>query len=225
MSEGEPPHVGRLRAIIVSSIILLPVVIWIVFISWGETRCTPLPLYKYTNERGDSVVRVISHYEGLVDQRGKPFTTVSLKGKVHIATFIYTTCPATCPMLTQKMVELWDKQKQMTDVSLVAYSVDPAVDTPKKLSDFARQQKATDPAWTFVTGDSASLASLIRKDYLQPYQLAPGGVEKITHSNMAVLVDNDMRIRGFYNVLDAADLKKLEEELNVLRCEYREKEK
>jgi len=76
-------------------------------------------------------------------------------------------------------------------------------------------------SWTFVTGDSSALKQLIRHSYLQPYQDAPGQREKITHSSMLVLVDKDQRIRGFYNTLRPEEMKKLQQELNVLRCEYK----
>jgi protein SCO1/2 len=38
----------------------------------------------------------------LLDQDKRPFHSGSLRGKVVLVTFIYTTCPDVCPLLTAK---------------------------------------------------------------------------------------------------------------------------
>ncbi len=48
-----------------------------------------------------------------------------------IADFIYTTCPAECPMMTSKMKKVADQVN--ADVELVSISVDPEHDTPAAL--------------------------------------------------------------------------------------------
>src|SRR5262245_50524332 len=42
----------------------------------------------------------------LIDQDGRPFGTEQLRGKVWVASFIFTSCPTVCPKLTARMAQL-----------------------------------------------------------------------------------------------------------------------
>ena len=47
------------------------------------------------------------------------------------------------------------------DVQLISVSVDPTVDTPQRLQEYAKRFKA-ESGWTFVTGDKAEIDSLLQ---------------------------------------------------------------
>ncbi len=47
------------------------------------------------------------------------------------------------------------------DVQLISVSVDPTVDTPERLQEYAKKFKA-EPGWTFVTGDKAEIDSILQ---------------------------------------------------------------
>ena len=72
------------------------------------------------------------------------------------------------------------------------------------------------------TGDKDSIYSLARDGFLVP---AAGGktAADFFHSQNLILIDKEKRIRGFYDGLDEADVKKLCDEIDVLEQEYREK--
>jgi cytochrome oxidase Cu insertion factor (SCO1/SenC/PrrC family) len=99
------------------------------------------------------------------DQDGKrlKFYTDLVKGRVVAINFIFTTCTTICPPMTATFRRV---QQELTkgagrDVRLISISVDPLVDTPERLRDFASKFKA-EPGWTFVTGEKIEIDSLLR---------------------------------------------------------------
>jgi len=121
----------------------------------------------------------------VVDQNGKAldFYTDLVKGRNVAINFIFTTCTSVCPVLSatfrRVQVELENSQ---SDTKLISISVDPTVDTPERLRDFAEKFKAG-PGWTFVTGDKTEIDSLLQR-------LGAGVGNKNDHTSM-ILIGND----------------------------------
>lgn len=119
------------------------------------------------------------------DQNGQPlnFYKDLIKGRNVAINFIFTTCTTVCPVLTatfrRVQVEL---EKSQSDVKLISVSVDPTVDTPERLRDFAGKFKVG-PGWTFVTGEKSDIDTLLR-------QLGAGVGNKNDHTSM-ILIGND----------------------------------
>jgi len=98
------------------------------------------------------------------DQNGKPlrFYTDLVKGKTVAINFIFTTCTSICPPLTATFRRVQQElAERASQVSLISVSVDPTVDTPERLRDFAAKFKAA-PGWTFVTGTQSEIDSLLK---------------------------------------------------------------
>ena len=139
----------------------------------------------------------------LVDQAGRPFTAAQLDGTVWVASFIFTHCPSTCPMLTSQMVNLQRRvADQELDARFVSFSVDPENDTPEVLRAYAATHGADLATWSFLTGESASVRRAVvegmkvQMGEAQPLRDGPG--YDILHATHFVLVDRDRRIRGYY---------------------------
>lgn len=98
----------------------------------------------------------------LVRDDGK---TVSLPdelndGRPVVLNFIYTTCTAVCPLVSQTLSQLQRKLGADRDrVHLVSISIDPEEDTPSRLAAYARKYDAG-PEWQHYTGTmSASVTT------------------------------------------------------------------
>lgn len=120
------------------------------------------------------------------DQTGKRLNFYSdlIKGKTVAINFIFTTCTTICPPLTATFRKVQqDLATSAPEAKLISISVDPATDTPQRLNDFAGKFKAG-PGWTFVTGDSADIASLLRA-------LGAAVADKNDHTPM-ILIGNDV---------------------------------
>jgi cytochrome oxidase Cu insertion factor (SCO1/SenC/PrrC family) len=112
------------------------------------------------------------------------FYTDLVKGKTVAINFIFTTCTTICPPLTAtfRRVQQQLGERAGSDITLISISVDPTIDTPERLYDFAAKFKAG-PGWTFVTGDKAEIDSLLRA-------LGAAVANKNDHTPM-ILVGND----------------------------------
>lgn len=80
-------------------------------------------------------------------------------GRPVLVNFIFTTCTAICPPMSQIFSEFQKKLGAERDaVRMVSISIDPEQDTPKRLTEYAKKYKAG-PQWTFYTGTlEASIA-------------------------------------------------------------------
>lgn len=156
----------------------------------------------------------------LTDQLDKPFGSSDLKDKVWVADFIFTSCPTRCPQLTEAMAKLQKRLRNMGDaVMLVSFSVDPERDTPQKLAEYARKHQANPRRWRFLTGELSAIEKAVVEGFkmpLDPGQRAEdGSLFDITHGTRFVLVDQQSRVRGFYEV-DDASLNQLMADLTIL---------
>lgn len=106
-----------------------------------------------------------------------------IKGRNVVINFIFTTCTAICPSLTATFKKVQDEARSRgAELQLISISVDPTVDTPERLMDFAKKFKAGD-GWAFVTGEKAEIDSL-----LQAFGVAVA--DKNDHTPM-ILIGND----------------------------------
>ncbi|AKI98557.1 Cytochrome oxidase biogenesis protein Sco1/SenC/PrrC, putative copper metallochaperone [Archangium gephyra] len=155
-------------------------------------------------------------------QDGEPFGLQQLQGKPWVANFIFTRCPTICPVFTRKMASVQKQTAELDGLALVSFSVDPAYDTPERLTAYAQKHGADPARWSFLTGDYVQLKDTIVGGFKIAMGREEGGDENdiasIFHGSHFVLVDRSGEIRGYYNsehdddvarlVLDAARLVK-----------------
>jgi protein SCO1/2 len=147
----------------------------------------------------------------LTDQRGQPFGTRELTGKVWVADFIFTACQEACPLLSERMKEVGHRAHNLgPDFHLVSISVDPDRDTPDKLAAYAARYGANPLAWSFLTGPADAIETAVVGGFKvgmgKEKQPGPGNGEpagngefwQIFHGENLVLVDRRLRIRGYF---------------------------
>jgi protein SCO1 len=148
----------------------------------------------------------------MTERSGRPLTERDVGGRVWIANFVFTRCPDVCPALTMRMREV---QRRLADaeapVQIVSFSVDPAHDTPEVLWRYASGHGAA-PGWHFVTGPRDAIATLLKDGFRVSFADDGPPTGPITHSDRFVLVDERLRIRGYYHGSDANDLDRLVED-------------
>lgn len=216
---------GWLRALLALLVFLLPLGLWLL-LRTGKNHYKQLPKLGPTEIRGpgDTVWHRLPEFS-LVQQDSLSFTADSLRGWVHVADYFFTRCPGICPRLSRSMQRIqMHLEGSSARVRLVSYTVDPAHDTPSVLREYAARYQANPTRWTFVTGPETTLYRLAVKGYLIPVDKAADttqGELGYIHSDMLVLVDPELRIRGFYSGLDSLQVQKLLDDLNLLLLEYR----
>ncbi|HEV2853066.1 MAG TPA: SCO family protein [Thermoanaerobaculia bacterium] len=154
----------------------------------------------------------------LTNRDGRTVRLADLAGKPWIADFIFTRCPASCPVMTARMARLNRDLPEDSAVRLVSFTVDPDHDTPQVLQQYAASFKAPD-RWLFLTGDKRALYHLSREGFKLGIEMNPqpatGSIEPILHSTRFVLVDGEGRIRGYYEGFDEESMGKLERDLGA----------
>jgi protein SCO1 len=95
-------------------------------------------------------------------------------GRPVVLNFIYTTCTAICPLLSQTFAQLQRKLgSDASKVHMVSVSIDPEQDTPARLSEYAARYNAG-PQWTYYTGTLAASVA-VQKAFRAYY------VDKMNH--------------------------------------------
>ncbi|MEK4200398.1 SCO family protein [Cytobacillus sp. FSL K6-0265] len=142
-----------------------------------------------------------------------------LEGKVWIADFIFTSCETVCPPMTFNMSQLQDKVKEegIENVEFVSFSVDPTVDSPEALKDFANNYEIDFSNWHFLTGYSQEEIESFAVDSFKSLVKKPKNDDQVIHQTSIYLVDqNGVVMKDYDGVSDVpydeiiADIKKIQ---------------
>lgn len=138
----------------------------------------------------------------LVDQDGHKFSLKSLAGKTVLLNFVFTQCPGPCPVQTVglRRLQMQLSPGEKDSMHLVSISVDPDVDTPERLHEFARQRGVDFDNWSFVTGPTNLIDSYIASFGAHVSRAADAPLE---HSLNLYLVGADGELWQSYTTLDS----------------------
>lgn len=135
----------------------------------------------------------------LTDQFGRRISLSDLRGKVVALTFLYTSCPDTCPLVTSKLASLHDEfADRAEDLAFVIVSVDPERDTVSKVRQYL-EDRGSEKKLIFLTGDESDLRRVWR-DYSigvikQPPSEGHGSFYEVSHVDVLYLIDKEGRAR------------------------------
>lgn len=141
----------------------------------------------------------------LTERGGKTVSDADLRGKVWVASFVFTRCTGPCPQVTGTMARLQAELADQPDVRLVTFTVDPDHDRPKELTEYADRYNADKERWLFLTGPEKELYRLLHEGFkVTAYQnkgeeRKPG--REVEHSTRLVVVDKRGRMRGYFSGL------------------------
>jgi protein SCO1/2/putative membrane protein len=141
----------------------------------------------------------------LTERGGRTVRDTDLRGKVWVASFVFTRCSSGCPQVTATMQRLQKDFARYTDVRLVTFTVDPEHDNPDELRRYAAAYDADPERWLFLTGPEKDVYRLLREGfYITAEQnrgadRTPGN--EVKHDTKLVLVDRDGHIREYFDGL------------------------
>ena len=145
----------------------------------------------------------LSDFE-MTDSTGNPFGSKQLRGSVWIANFIFTTCPGECLVMSQNMSNIHRSFVRVPNVHCVSITVNPETDTPPVLAEYAKKYNANTQKWHFLTDKRSKIRKLLKNEFRVGFQ-----DNIIFHSVYSVLVDDLLRIRGYYDTTNKKQLQKL----------------
>ncbi len=134
----------------------------------------------------------------LTERSGNTITLEDLRGKVWVASFLFTRCCTGCPRISADLLKL---QPDLPDGAIiVSFTVDPEYDTPSVLKAYAEGLGADPKRWLFLTGQQAEIYRLIKDSFRLGVEQNQGEARKpgneVTHSNRLLVVDRQGHIRG-----------------------------
>lgn len=154
------------------------------------------------------------------NQEGKIITKNDVEGKVFVTEYFFTTCGTICPKMNQQMMRIQKAYQNNPDLKILSFTVDPDIDDVKQMKTYADGHGADPNQWYFLTGKKEDLYGLARKSFflLKPAEaenLGDAGSDFI-HTNNFVLVDQKLRIRGYYDGTSAKEVDKLIKDIQIL---------
>ena len=115
---------------------------------------------------GDALVRTnpVPAFD-LIDQSGRRVTNEDFADRVTLVDFVYTECPGPCPIQTASLVALQRAiPAEVRDrIHFLSFSLDPEVDRPAVLEQYATERGADLERWSFLTGETSVLSALVRQ--------------------------------------------------------------
>ncbi len=151
------------------------------------------------------------------ERTGQEMSANDLQAKAWVVDFIFTSCQDECPLMNLEMQKV-QKAFPEGNIKMLSFSVDPENDTPERLRTYADQFEAG-PHWLFFTGERDKLHQLAIQDFklsVQERVQKHGGKDHhghgtspFLHSQKFVLVDDQRRIRGYYDSRDPQAIKQL----------------
>ena len=136
-----------------------------------------------------------------VTQDNKPFEKKNLDGKIWIADFIFTNCADVCPPMTANMTKLQKMvdEEELKNVEFVSFSVDPTIDTPEKLTEYAKNFGLKDDNWTFLTGYSQEFIETYARETFKTLVKKPQEGDQVIHQTYFFLVGPDEKVKKIYD--------------------------
>lgn len=158
------------------------------------------PMSRYGDEIQDFEV---------TNQNDETFTREDMDGKVWLLSFIFTNCATVCPPMTQNMTSVTQEleEKGIDDYGVMNFSVDPEVDTPEVLTEYAGWYDIPeDTDWQFLTGyDYEFIRGFAEDNFKTIVAPPPEGNDQVTHGTAFYLIDENGTIIKDYPGVDSGD--------------------
>jgi protein SCO1/2 len=157
------------------------------------------------------------------NQLNKTISLADVEGKVFVVEYFFTTCGTICPKMNVQMQRVQETFRGKDDVKILSFTVNPKVDTVEQMKKYADEHNADHSQWYFLTGIQEKLYELARKSFfvLKPAEAENLGDEgsDFIHTNNFVLIDKQLRIRGYYDGTNPKEVDRLMKAIEILRKE------
>ena len=170
----------------------------------------------------------------LVDRTGRTVTRRNFLDKISVVDFFYTQCTDACPLQTAQMARLQGEYAGVAALQLVSITVDPRHDDGKTLARYANGYGADPSRWLFLTGSRdviyrlavdgfhlAAIAAIGERAPSAGWSLVTPSIAfahergrssriiQLAHGSYLAVVDRQARIVGYFDSLNADQLREL----------------
>jgi len=216
------------KSLILVSILAIPGFLFFYLLPhFAKNRYKSLPIFgkkvvatTFHSVKGKKIPDTIYHLVpdfSFVNQANETINWSALKGKIVVINLFYKSSPIKeVNANVKKIAEGYERNSLIRFLSL---SVDPQ-DYPYNLKSLTDSLSAKPGKWDFLSGDSLKVYPFIRQGLLLDIiHHEENGRSKFIYGNLIVLLDNQHRIRGYYEATNPDALAKLDDEIKVLVAE------
>jgi protein SCO1/2 len=168
----------------------------------------------------DTIYPTIPQFK-TVNQYGDSIKSISLDDNIYVADFFFTTCPSICPIMHRNMLKVYEELKEMPDLKIISYTIDPKHDSAAVLKNYANKLGIEGNRWWLLQGKKEEIYQLA-SSYLVTSP-AEDAKEKFIHDGYFILVDKQKRIRGQYDGTQPDSVAKLIADIKLLKAEPEQK--
>ena len=166
----------------------------------------------------DNLERFVTRDIITTDADGDSRNFFDLKGKVWLISHVFTRCPGQCAGVCAVLDDL---RKEVNDKELlhfVSVTLDPSHDNPSHLKAFSEKHGLASKDWWFLTGNPDELNDYMMEVFSLSAQekneeQRNGPDDLFAHRPMIVLVDHELKIRGWYDPFDESSNNSLRKNL------------
>jgi protein SCO1/2 len=177
------------------------------------------PYFLYSKKETLKITHTIARFS-FEDQDGATIDKNTVKGKIHVANFMFTSCGSICPKMTSNLSAVSEAFANDSEVVLLSYSVTPWIDNKEKLKAYKQANNISNRNWHFLTGDKGSIYTLARRSYFAEEDLGfTKDSSEFLHTEHLILVDGSGFIRGIYNGTLQLETEQLIKDIRTLKEE------
>lgn len=210
----------------------LLLIIPLAFVGWyffNKNEQKPLRTLPYFGQKnslkdGDTAYHTVKPF-CFINQYNEKVTEETVKGKIYVTDFFFTTCQSICPIMSTELERVYNQFSNHKDVLILSHTVAPEEDSVNVMMDYAKLHGVTNKQWLFLTGDKKHLYDMARTSYLLNMEEGNGDADDFIHTQNFALVDKEKHLRGFYDGTDSLEVSRLIVDMNLLLEEYAYKEK
>ena len=209
-------------------LLIFPVIFFgLYFINRNEQK--PLRILPYFGQKnasknGDTAFHIVKPF-CFKNQYNEKVTEETVKGKIYVTDFFFTTCQSICPIMSSELERVYKTFCDNKDILILSHTVSPEEDSISVLKDYANLHGVKDHRWLFLTGDKKHLYDMARTGYLLNAEEGNGDENDFIHTQNFALVDKERHLRGFYNGTDSIEVSRLITDIKLLLEEYAYNEK
>lgn len=185
-----------------------------------EPTHSGLPYLGFHDFGVDTIYHTVPNF-ALMAQDSSIVKKEMFEGKVHVANFFFTSCPAICPAMIEQMKRLQGNTSDIEEIKFLSHTIDPERDSIPRLNWYINEKGIETHNWYFLYGEREYVYDLGENGYMinaMEDEAAEGG---FLHSEHFVLIDREGHIRGLYDGTQTTEVDRLEKDIRkLLKIEY-----
>ncbi len=156
--------------------------------------------------RYDTIYHVLPEF-ALTNQAGQVVTAASTRGTVRIVHFFSTLGSPEGHLAQMQLLRYYQQWPRGLVVRFLSFALKPEYDTVEKLAAFAKESGINADRWQLLTGERTAVYAVGRDLFMRKDE-SPVSASELSESEL-ILIDQQGRVRGFYQANSPATLGQL----------------